>query len=148
MATNRAGRWSTTLGAGSSRGPTVSVPGVGPVGAALSIVLPEMPDDVESFRQLLKRFGVPDRFGTPEDLPIVRLKPGQAPPMPADTGRGWILQPAAQDLITMTQPPDGYVGFAYRPVEAARAVDDAFAEGLSTEEVVRLALKKMVSASA
>ena len=40
------------------------------------------------------------------------------------------------------------IALGYRPVEASRAVDDAFAEGLSTEEVVRIALKKMVSKSA
>jgi Holliday junction DNA helicase RuvA len=40
------------------------------------------------------------------------------------------------------------IALGYRPVEASRAVADAFEEGRSTEEVVRLALKKMVSKSA
>ena len=40
------------------------------------------------------------------------------------------------------------IALGYRPVEASRAVGDAFEEGFSTEEVVRVALKKMVSQSA
>lgn len=37
------------------------------------------------------------------------------------------------------------VGLGYRPAEASRAVNGVFVEGLSTEEVVRQALRRMVA---
>jgi len=91
------------------------------LGAGVSIVLPRMPDDPDTFGEMLERFGSPARFGLATELPIVRLEAGEEPPPPPDREGKWILQPAPQDLIRFVSLPAGYAGFAYAPLEAARA---------------------------
>jgi Holliday junction DNA helicase RuvA len=56
--------------------------------------------------------------------------------------------PAGAASRVVEEAESALIALGYRPVEASRAVADAFEEGRSTEEVVRLALKKMVSKSA
>jgi len=91
------------------------------LGAKLSVLLPVEPVDPESFKEMLVRFGTGGRFTVVGDLNIVKLRPGQTPPPRPDGNGEWILQPAPQDLIKLEAPPTGYAGFAYSPLEAAKA---------------------------
>ena len=91
------------------------------MGAEISVVLPQMPDDPEAFAEMLARFGCPARFTTIDALPIVRLAKGETPPAPPADGRDWILQPAPGDLVRIETVPEGYAGLAYALLEAARA---------------------------
>ena len=98
------------------------------LGAELTVVVPEMPEDTVAFRELLDRFGAPAVFGPSSALPIVRLAPGEKPAAPPDESGTWVLQPAPQDIIKYKKPPAGYAGLAYAPLEAARIGMDPFAD--------------------
>ena len=91
------------------------------LGADVSVVLPRRPEAPDQFGELLERFGCPASFGRRSDLDIVRLEPGEKPPPPPDGGGPWVLQPAPADLVRYAALPVGYAGFAYAPLEAARA---------------------------
>jgi len=68
------------------------------LGADLTVVVPEMPEDTVAFRELLDRFGAPTTFGPGSALSIVRLAPGEKPAAPTDESGIWVLQPAPQDI--------------------------------------------------
>ncbi len=91
------------------------------LGASVSLLLPTMPESPDRFSEMIERFGYPACFGLHSDLSIVRLAPGEAIPEPPDNRKQWILQPAPQDLVKLKAPPTGYAGYAYAPLEAARA---------------------------
>lgn len=91
------------------------------LGAELSIILPGKPKNPNSFKKMLERFGITPRFELVSELNIVKLKQGQHPPMPPNNDGPWILQPTTEDLVKAEKLPDGYAGFAYAPLEAARA---------------------------
>lgn len=90
-------------------------------GASVSVLLPGVPDNPHAFREMIERFAPSVRFGPASSLNVVRLAAGETPPPPPDTERKWVLQPTPQDLVKLKAPPPGYAGFAYAPLEAARA---------------------------
>jgi len=100
------------------------------LGAEISILLPQAPPEPQKFKEMLTRFGINSKFGTIDELPIVRLQAGQTAPAPPDDEHEWILQPAPQDLIALKFLPKGYAGFAYAPLEAAKAGLQPFYEVL------------------
>ena len=90
------------------------------LGAEISVVLPQMPNDPEAFAEMLTRFGCSAHFTTIDALPIIRLAEGETAPVPPTDGRAWILQPAPSDLVHIETIPEGYAGLAYAPLEAAQ----------------------------
>jgi hypothetical protein len=90
-------------------------------GARVSVILSRMPDSPQSFKEMVQRFIPGASITLASNLNIVRLSPGEIPPVPPTDGREWIIQPAPLDLIKLTNPAPGYAGFAYAPLDAARA---------------------------
>lgn len=90
------------------------------LGAQLCIVLPGEPQDRQVFKELIRRFGVPPQIAVEADLKIVRLESGERPPAPPDNEKGWVLQPAVEDLTKFEGLPTGYTGLAYSPLDAAK----------------------------
>ncbi|MBN1294762.1 MAG: AAC(3) family N-acetyltransferase [Candidatus Latescibacteria bacterium] len=91
------------------------------LGTEVSIILSELPDDPDLFKEMIRRFCGHARFGLLSDLNIVRVPKGKKTPAPPDHMHSWILQPAPVDLMKYESLPPGYNGFAYAPLEAARA---------------------------
>jgi len=89
------------------------------LGAELSLVLPALPEKPELFTRMLTRFGAPPHYFLRDNIPVVRVPAGERPPPPPDDKKPWVLQPAPCDLLEMKEPPAGYKGFAYAPLDAA-----------------------------
>ena len=70
---------------------------------------------------MLRRFGCPAGFGPVSSLNIITYGAGKNSPPAPDDKHEWILQPAPCDLLQLKEPPPGYAGFSYMPLEAARA---------------------------
>lgn len=91
------------------------------LGAELSMLLPEMPDDPVKYKDLVDRFASHISFVTASDLNIIRLSAGEKVPPPSDHIHRWILHPDPEDLVRFDVLPSGYSGFAYNPLEASQA---------------------------
>jgi aminoglycoside 3-N-acetyltransferase len=91
------------------------------LGASVSVVLPKVPERPNFFNEMVRRFLFGTNVTLASRLDIIRLSPGEQPPAPPSDDREWILQPAPLDLIKLRNPPAGYAGLAFAPLDAARA---------------------------